>query len=123
MFSRAPASFEVTASLWRFAKRQRLAVTSKDAGARLNIGALQCLKGDVAGKCLAFCNAEDFRSLLQIKCDEVSKGVLRSGVSKACDALAPYASPPQLTLGTCGWEPLAVLEAVSYTHLTLPTKA
>ena len=106
----AAAAAAKTAEAERFAKRQRVAVASKDAGARLNMGALQCLKGDVAGKCLAFCNAEDFRSLLQIKCDEVSKGVLRSGVSKACDALAPYASPPQLTLGTCGWEPLAVLE-------------
>ena len=106
----AAAAAAKTAEAERFAKRQRVAVASKDAGARLNIGALRCLKGDVAGKCLAFCNAEDFRSLLQIKCDEVSKGVLRSGVSKACDALAPYASPPQLTLGTCGWEPLAVLE-------------
>ena len=106
----AAAAAAKTAEAERFAKRQRVAVASKDAGARLNIGALRCLKGDVAGKCLAFCNAEDFRSLLQIKCDEVSKGVLRSGVSKACDVLAPYASPPQLTLGTCGWEPLAVLE-------------
>ena len=108
----AAAAAAKTAEAERFAKRQRVAVASKDAGARLNIGALRCLKGDVAGKCLAFCNAEDFRSLLQIKCDEVSKGVLRSGVAKACDALAPYASPPQLTLGTCGWEPLAVLEDV-----------
>ena len=106
----AAAAAAKTAEAERFAKRQRVAVASKDAGARLSIGALRCLKGDVAGKCLAFCTAEDFRSLLQIKCDEVSKGVLRSGVSKACDALVPYASPPQLTLGTCGWEPLAVLE-------------
>ena len=108
--ARAAAAAAKTAEAERFAKRQRVAVASKDAGARINMGALRCLKGDVAGKCLAFCTAEDFRSLLQIKCDEVSKGVLRSGVSKACDALVPYASPPQLTLGTCGWEPLAVLE-------------
>ena len=108
--ARAAEKAAKTAEAERFAKRQRVAVASKDAGARLNMGALQCLKGDVAGKCLAFCNAADFRSLLQIKCDEASKGVLRAGVSKACDALAPYASPPQLTLGTCGWEPLAVLE-------------
>ena len=93
----------------RIAKRQRVTTASKDAGARLNMGALQCLKGDVAAKCLAFLRAEDFRSLAQIKCDEVSAGVLRSGVSKACDAIAPYASPPQLMLGS-GWQPLAVLE-------------
>ena len=105
----AAAAAAKTAEAERFAKRQRVAVASKDAGARLTMGALRCLKGDVAGKCLAFCNAEDFRSLLQIKCDEVSKGVLRSGVSKACGAIAPYASPPQLMLGS-GWQPLAVLE-------------
>ena len=99
-----------SAEAQRVAKRQRVAAASKDAGARLNMGALQCLKGDVAAKCLAFLRAKDFRSLAQIKCDEVSAGVLRSGVAMACDALAPYASPPQLTLGTCGWEPLAVLE-------------
>ena len=99
-----------SAEAQRVAKRQRVAAASKDAGARLNLGALQCLKGDVAAKCIAFLRAEDFRSLAQIKCDEVSAGVLRSGVAMACDAIAPYASPPQLTLGTCGWEPLAVLE-------------
>jgi len=93
----------------RVAKRQRVTTASKDAGARLNMGALRCLKGDVAAKCIAFLRAEDFRSLAQIKCDEVSAGVLRSGVSKACDAIAPYASPPQLMIGS-GWEPLAVLE-------------
>ena len=60
----------------RVAKRQRVTTASKDAGARLNMGALQCLKGDVAAKCLAFLRAEDFRSLAQIKCDEVSAGVL-----------------------------------------------
>ena len=105
----AAAAAAKTAEAERFAKRQRVAVASKDAGARLNMGALQCLKGDVAAKCLAFLRAEDFRSLAQIKCDEVSAGVLRSGVSKACDAIAPYASPPQLMIGS-GWEPLAVLE-------------
>ena len=99
-----------SAEAQRVAKRQRVAAASKDAGARLNMGALQCLKGDVAAKCIAFLRAEDFRSLAQIKCDEVSAGVLRSGVAMACAAIAPYASPPQLTLGTCGWEPLAVLE-------------
>ena len=98
-----------SAEAQRVAKRQRVAAASKDAGARLNLGALQCLKGDVAAKCIAFLRAEDFRSLAQIKCDEVSAGVLRSGVSKACDAIAPYASPPQLMIGS-GWEPLAVLE-------------
>ena len=98
-----------SAEAQRVAKRQRVAAASKDAGARLNMGALQCLKGDVAAKCLAFLRAEDFRSLAQIKCDEVSSGVLRSGVSKACGAIAPYASPPQLMLGS-GWQPLAVLE-------------
>ena len=98
-----------SAEAQRVAKRQRVAAASKDAGARINMGALRCLKGDVAAKCLAFLRAEDFRSLAQIKCDEVSAGVLRSGVSKACDAIAPYASPPQLMIGS-GWEPLAVLE-------------
>ena len=87
----AAAAAAKTAEAERFAKRQRVAVASKDAGARINMGALRCLKGDVAAKCLAFLRAEDFRSLAQIKCDEVSAGVLRSGVSKACDALVPYA--------------------------------
>ena len=98
-----------SAEAQRVAKRQRVATASKDAGARLNMGALRCLKGDVAAKCIAFLRAEDFRSLAQIKCDEVSAGVLRSGVAMACDAITPYASPPQLTLGS-GWQPLAVLE-------------
>ena len=37
-----------SAEAQRVAKRQRVAAASKDAGARLNMGALQCLKGDVA---------------------------------------------------------------------------
>ena len=95
----------------RKAKRQRAAAAAKnDAGARL--GALRHLKGDAAAKCLSFLRADDFRNLASIKCcrDEGSKRVLRAGVKLACEAIAPYPDPPQMLLGTRGYEPLAVLE-------------
>ena len=95
----------------RRAKRQRAAAAAKnDAGARL--GVLRHLKGDTAAKCLSHLRADDFRNLASIKCcrDEGSKRVLRAGVKLACEAIAPYSDPPQLLLGTRGYEPLAVLE-------------
>ena len=95
----------------RRAKRQRAAAAAKnDAGARL--GVLRHLKGDTAAKCLSHLRADDFRNLASIKCcrDEGSERVLRAGVKLACEAIAPYPDPPQLLLGTRGYEPLAVLE-------------
>ena len=95
----------------RRAKRQRAAAAAKnDAGARL--GVLRHLKGDTAAKCLSHLRADDFRNLASIKCcrDEGSTRVLRAGVKLACEAIAPYSDPPQLLLGTRGYEPLAVLE-------------
>ena len=95
----------------RRAKRQRAAAAAKnDAGARL--GVLRHLKGDTAAKCLSHLRADDFRNLASIKCcrDEGSKRVLRAGVKLACEAISPYADPPQLLLGTRVYEPLAVLE-------------
>lgn len=100
-----------SAEAGRVAKRHRVATASKDAGARLGAGVLQRLPGGVAAKLLAFCCAEDFRSLAQIKCcrSDASAGVLRAGVRIACEAIAPYTDPPQLMLGSA-WQPLAVLE-------------
>ena len=95
----------------RKAKRQRADAAAKnDAGARL--GALRHLKGDAAAKCLSHLRADDFRNLASIKCcrDEGSTRVLRAGVKLACESIAPYSDPPQLLLGTRGYEPLAVLE-------------
>ena len=69
----------------------------------------------VASRALAFLRAEEFRRLASIKCFQRDGGakVLQAGVKAACAEIAPYASPPQLTLALRGYEPLAVLEDIA----------
>ena len=78
--ARAAEKAAKTAEAERFAKRQRVAVASKDAGARLNIGMLRRLKGDVAGKCLAFCSA----GIPEPPSNQVRRGVQGRAASPAC---------------------------------------
>ena len=60
----------------------------------------------MAAKAFAFLRAEDFRRLASIKCFHSAGGAkcLRAGVKAACAEIAPYASPPQLTLALRGYE-------------------
>ena len=69
----------------------------------------------MAAKAFAFLRAEEFRRLASIKCFHSAGGAkcLRAGVKAACAEIAPYASPPQLTLALRGYEPLAVLEDIA----------
>ena len=60
----------------------------------------------MAAKAFAFLRAEEFRRLASIKCFHSAGGAkcLRAGVKAACAEIAPYASPPQLTLALRGYE-------------------
>ena len=99
------------------AKKRRAAKASiPDAGARAEGGGiLSRLPYVVASRAFAFLRAEEFRRLASIKCFQRDGGakVLRAGVKAACAEIAPYASPPQLTLALRGYEPLAVLEDIA----------
>jgi hypothetical protein len=99
------------------AKKRRAAKASiPDAGARVEGGGiLGRLPYVVASRAFAFLRAEEFRRLASIKCFQRDGGakVLRAGVKAACAEIAPYASPPQLTLALRGYEPLAVLEDIA----------
>ena len=97
-------------------KRRAEKAAVPDAGARVEGGGiLGRLPYVVAAKAFAFLRAEEFRRLASIKCFHSAGGakVLRAGVKAACSEIAPYASPPQLTLALRGYEPLAVLEDIA----------
>ena len=88
-------------------KRRAEKAAVPDAGARVEGGGiLGRLPYVVASKAFAFLRAEEFRRLASIKCFQRDGGakVLRAGVKAACAEIAPYASPPQLTLALRGYE-------------------